>query len=130
VAPNLRTERTEQPVDIDVAKQRLEATLAELDRMAAGMSGDRDPGEQTDTSELDQGDAAVQLVTNDRESASLEVIEQQRERVQAALERIADGTYGKCVDCGQDLPDARLEARPEAARCVDDQRRAEAEGTA
>lgn len=123
-------ERTDQPVDIQAAKQQLEATLAELDRDAAELTGEQDPHDVPDTSELDQGDAAVALTSLDRETASLEVIQQQRERIEAALQRIADGSYGKCVDCGREIPAERLEARPEVARCVDDQRKAEAAGVA
>ena len=36
----------------------------------------------------------------------------------AALARLDDDTYGQCVDCGHEIPEGRLEARPEAARCV------------
>jgi DnaK suppressor protein len=35
-----------------------------------------------------------------------------------ALRRIADGTYGKCVSCGQDISVARLEAVPHARFCI------------
>lgn len=35
-----------------------------------------------------------------------------------ALEREARGTYGVCVDCGNEIPPGRLEARPFAVRCV------------
>lgn len=45
--------------------------------------------------------------------------------VVAALERIEAGTYGECVDCGADIPAARLQATPEAARCVPCQQQAE-----
>jgi DnaK suppressor protein len=38
--------------------------------------------------------------------------------IDAALERIADGTYGVCVRCGGDIPTERLEFRPFAAGCV------------
>jgi DnaK suppressor protein len=38
--------------------------------------------------------------------------------IDAALQRLADGTYGRCVDCGIAIGPARLEARPEAARCI------------
>jgi DnaK suppressor protein len=40
------------------------------------------------------------------------------EEIDAALERIADGTYGACVRCGRAIPAARLEFRPFAATCV------------
>ena len=35
-----------------------------------------------------------------------------------ALQRIRDGTYGVCADCGKRIPAARLQAKPEAKRCV------------
>jgi DnaK suppressor protein len=38
--------------------------------------------------------------------------------VLGALQRIDLGTYGICVDCGGPVPEGRLEAKPEAARCV------------
>ncbi|SOC56866.1 TraR/DksA family transcriptional regulator [Ornithinimicrobium cerasi] len=38
--------------------------------------------------------------------------------VDAALERLADGTYGVCEVCGQPIPAGRLEARPTARTCV------------
>ena len=40
------------------------------------------------------------------------------DEVDAALARVADGTYGRCETCGQPIPAARLEARPVARRCV------------
>ena len=48
------------------------------------------------------------------------------ENVELALERLAKGDYGKCVDCGREIPPQRLEAIPEAVRCLEDQARREA----
>ena len=38
--------------------------------------------------------------------------------VQEALDRMAAGTYGACTDCGKHIALARLQATPEAARCI------------
>jgi len=46
--------------------------------------------------------------------------------VEGALARLADGSYGACVDCGADIPYARLAAYPAAIRCVACQSRVEA----
>jgi DnaK suppressor protein len=46
------------------------------------------------------------------------VVKQQLAEVLGALERIEHGRYGTCVDCGKPVPPGRLEAKPEAARCV------------
>jgi DnaK suppressor protein len=40
------------------------------------------------------------------------------EEIDAALDRIAAGTYGVCVSCGASIPAERLEFRPRAATCV------------
>lgn len=39
-------------------------------------------------------------------------------QIDRALEEMDDGTYGTCVDCGEQIPDARLEVRPLSVRCV------------
>ncbi|GGT22244.1 hypothetical protein GCM10010286_54680 [Streptomyces toxytricini] len=36
-----------------------------------------------------------------------------------ALDRLAEGSYGRCEDCGNPIPPERLEIRPAAATCVD-----------
>jgi DnaK suppressor protein len=46
-------------------------------------------------------------------------------QVDAALRRIAAGTYGQCTDCGEPIPPPRLEATPEVARCISCQVKAE-----
>jgi DnaK suppressor protein len=38
--------------------------------------------------------------------------------IDAALDRIAAGTYGLCVHCGAAIPEERLEFRPFASGCV------------
>ena len=40
------------------------------------------------------------------------------EEIDAALHRIAEGSYGRCQQCGVDIPAERLEFRPSAAGCV------------
>lgn len=56
-----------------------------------------------------QRDLAMTL--DDREVAQLVAID-------TALKRIASGEYGLCIDCGVDIPTARLHANPAALRCV------------
>jgi DnaK suppressor protein len=43
-----------------------------------------------------------------------------------ALQRIEDGTYGICSNCGKEIPAERLEAVPYATLCIDCAREAEA----
>jgi len=46
------------------------------------------------------------------------------DKVQRALERIQDGSYGTCEVCGKPIPMARLDVLPYTSFCVDDARKA------
>ena len=51
-------------------------------------------------------------------AALLAAAEDQLRQVDAALDRVAAGSSGRCVRCGQPIAAERLEARPTADRCV------------
>src|SRR3954468_11529822 len=114
-------------VNENEARGRLEELLGELERSAAVLqhNGSGDTGELT-LFHPPPADRGTTPPAADREEGSLEVLVAQQERVREALARLDAGTYGRCVECGKELPDERLEARPEAERCVDCQQRAEA----
>ncbi len=46
---------------------------------------------------------------------------EQLQQIDAALARIADGSYGVCAVCGQEIKKERLDAVPWAILCVRDQ---------
>ncbi|HVF05741.1 MAG TPA: TraR/DksA C4-type zinc finger protein [Frankiaceae bacterium] len=105
-------------MDEAVTRQRLEQLIGEIDASTRTLAGET--GDAGELSRLDQhpAEAASELSEMERDEAVRVVVEGQREEVVAALARLDEGTYGRCVDCGTQLPDERLEARPEAARCV------------
>jgi RNA polymerase-binding transcription factor DksA len=82
--------------------ERGEAQLRELESSLVGALRDHD------TIQEDQ-DAMRALV----ESIRIDVRQARR-----ALDRIADGSYGKCRECGEPIAPARLEAMPAAERCA------------
>lgn len=45
--------------------------------------------------------------------------------IAAALERVEQGTFGRCEDCGGEIPPARLKALPYARYCVECARKQE-----
>lgn len=50
------------------------------------------------------------------------------DKIQRALERIDEGSFGNCEECGEEISPKRLEARPETTlciRCKEDQERVE-----
>jgi phage/conjugal plasmid C-4 type zinc finger TraR family protein len=47
-----------------------------------------------------------------------QVLEQDREQAERARDRKAHGAYGICEDCGKPIGAERLEALPDATRCI------------
>lgn len=77
-----------------------------------------DPQTGVTTPAGDVADQAEVGLLRDLESAA--VVREVRELrdIEAARERIAVGEAGICIDCGEEIPFARLHAQPTASRCV------------
>ena len=67
----------------------------------------------TDTGELGT-DNAEQELTLTLLGSDEDILDQ----VEAAIQRIENGNYGRCKECGQQIPESRLDAVPYAADCV------------
>ena len=100
--------------DPTAAKARLEAELAELEDRLSRL--DRDLSEPPDP---DSSERAVQMEDDDALEGQAALVAQEIASVRRALERIEDGSYGTCANCGDEISDKRLEVRPEAALCID-----------
>ena len=83
--------------------------------------GLRNQMEDTDDWAAADAMAAQDIALVARDLADLAGVEQ-------ALARLADGSYGRCVDCGSPIPHARLTAYPTAQRCIACQELIEAAG--
>lgn len=70
-------------------------------------------------------DAAADTVQNEINSRLLEVESYELVAIDAALQRIDDGSYGICVDCDKSIPLRRLQAVPYVIDCIDCRRQAE-----
>ena len=116
-------------MDTQDARQQLEQMLRELDASSAILEAEG-AGTGSEISHADQhpGDVAGEFTDADQQNALLDNAAEHREQILAALARIDQGTYGVCGDCGQPIPQARREVRPDATRCLADQEKAEAAG--
>lgn len=65
-------------------------------------------------------DAATETEEREMDLARQQLFEAHLARIDAALARIAKGTYGTCRVCGQPIPHERLEAIPDTPYCVRD----------
>lgn len=94
----------------------------ELERLAALR---REFGEMVDAAEGangdDEHDPEGPTIAYERSqiAAFITQAEEHLAEIEAAQQRIADGTYGLCTVCGREIPAARLEARPTAKTCIE-----------
>jgi DnaK suppressor protein len=68
---------------------------------------------------LDDGESSEVDIQEEIEFALIEMKAETLKRIDAALRRIGEGTYGECFECGEEIPAARLKALPFALRCKD-----------
>jgi DnaK suppressor protein len=68
---------------------------------------------------LDQGESSEVDIQDDIEFALIQMKGETLNKVNEALRRLDEGTYGNCFECGDEIAEARLRALPFAVRCKD-----------
>lgn len=106
---------------------KLNARLQEIDRVLGKVTvGDEDGDSELADYDQHPGDQGSETLEQEMDEAKRSILQDERNAVGQALQRLEEGSYGTCVDCGKEIPAERLKAQPEAIRCVEDQRRYEA----
>ncbi len=108
-------------MDLDLARQLLARERDRVEReLTALRAGD---GEDGELSHVDQhlADSGTELFERERDAGFVTQLEQQLAAIARAEARIDDGTFGRSVESGEPIPDARLEAMPWAERTVEEQ---------
>jgi DnaK suppressor protein len=102
--------RLEQDLRAAVARLRQVGGAAALDDLL-GPSGEH----------WAQADEVDEIQANERREigfATRELLVGKVNRIVAALERLDQGEYGQCVECGEAIAPARLNVIPEVTTCV------------
>ena len=68
---------------------------------------------------LDQGESSEVDIQDDIEFALIQMKGETLNKVNEALRRLDEGSYGNCFECGDEIAHARLRALPFAVRCID-----------
>ena len=102
------TDMTRVRADLEAERDELRRQRAELEPQSATAPG-------FDENFADSGQVAAERGENFTLAANLT---DQLDDVEAALQRLDDGTYGKCEVCGEQIGEARLEAMPAARFCI------------
>jgi RNA polymerase-binding protein DksA len=77
---------------------------------------------QSDTTDIvnpDRSDLAQDYFSKERQIALVDQLEDTLEQVEAALQRLDEGTYGRCSQCGEKISPERLAVLPYADLCMD-----------
>ncbi|TML13715.1 MAG: hypothetical protein E6G33_11420 [Actinobacteria bacterium] len=101
-------------------RRRVEAALQNLHEESSGTLYE-DAGEET-AYDNHLADTATETYDRELDYTLEENSEHVLAEIDAALTRIENGTYGKCTNCGKQIPEERLEALPWATLCIDCQR--------
>jgi DnaK suppressor protein len=115
---------TDPQRDDAAIEARLRARRAELVEAAAAHEADRRPV-QLDPARIGR----LSRMDAVQDQAMAIELERRREvelaRIDAALERLAEGEYGSCVTCGEAIEPRRLELDPATPLCLACARRAD-----
>jgi RNA polymerase-binding transcription factor len=105
-------------IDIQKMRARLEAKRTDLQHEIAGLAFEEASSGQTDEGVEDTGETAQAFQEAQRDESILQNERHLLADIEEALRRLQDGTYGRCLTCGQPIPERRLEAIPWAVRDV------------
>ena len=95
---------TRKTLNISEAQKKGDTTLEELSGTSENFA---DPADRATA----ESDRAFTLRIRDRERRLIK-------KVKEALQRIDDGTYGICEECGEEISLSRLKARPVTRLCI------------
>jgi RNA polymerase-binding transcription factor len=121
-------------IDTDRFRTLLEEERERVQHAIAHLHDDHEGSLEDETDELSSagdnhmGDMAAATVNREIDYSLGENAEQVLGDIDAALKRVDDGTYGTCTNCGKQIPEERLEARPWASLCIDCARDVEQRG--
>jgi len=96
-----------------ILHSQMEELLGEAGKTVSGMSGSKEGNlpDPTDRATIET-DRNFLLRVKDRERKLIIKLEE-------AIKRVDDGSYGICEECGEEISEKRLEARPVTTSCIE-----------
>ncbi len=100
-------------------KKMLEDRRRELMNEVQGRIRDVRSDGSKDREVFDQGESSEVDIQEDIEFALIQMKSETLNKINEALRRLDEATYGNCFECGEEIAEARLRALPFALRCKD-----------
>lgn len=124
-------------MDREQARQLLGDERARLTQIRETFADEHlsDESERENLNELSgmdqhQADVGTETFEREKDMSILENVQAELAEIEHALERITDGSYGRCEACGVVIDEQRLEAMPATRLCLKDQAEAERQARA
>ncbi len=99
--------------DVSKIREQLEARLQSLNQRIDEIEEDLRTAPSADFEEQATETEGDQVLEGVEGSARIEA-----QQIHSALQRIADGSYGECMTCGEPISEQRLDALPYALQCI------------
>ena len=103
----------------DALRKMLEERLHELSLDVHGRIREARVDSSNERQAIDEGETSELDIQDELEFALIQMKAETLNRIDAALRRLDEGTYGRCFECGDDIAATRLRALPFAVRCKD-----------
>ncbi len=108
---------TEQPLDLKAVEATLRARHADLQTRLSGFAQAPERGSGVGFGKR-IGDGTIEAVSRMTDAGVGETLELSEARVERALAKLEEGTYGICDRCSEQIAPARLRFAPESVHCV------------
>src|SRR5437868_15550416 len=120
--------RMEGLVDIGAMRERLQSERADLASTASRIRErlavpQRDSGGDVALADQHPADVASETEARELDLARQTMFEARIGLIDEALRRLERGEYGRCIVCGREIPEARLDVVRETPYCVEDAER-------
>ena len=102
-----------------MSRKLFEDRLYELTRDVHGKIREARVDSVNERQVIDQGETSELDAQDELEFALIQMKAETLNRIDAALRRLDEGTYSHCVECGDEIGEARVRALPFAVRCRD-----------
>lgn len=113
-------------IDVEAFRERLEGERERLERARQTVNHTGSLLEESGDLAIGAGDhladSATETFMRELDGGLDENAERVLSEIEAALQRIDDGTFGTCTVCGRPIGEERLDAVPYATLCIDDKR--------
>jgi len=103
---------------LEEEKAKLLKELATVGQKDTASTNGWEAKEDLDSDSADENETADEMEELGENEAIVSKLAPQLNQVEQALEKIKNGTYGKCDVCGEEISDARLKANPAALTCI------------